>query len=61
MDEQRCDLVQVMEHRAISPSNDSAGQGSMRQTVTRYPQMCAGREDPKEQKVEDVRVVTQVE
>ena len=61
MDEQRCDLVRIVEHQTVSPSDDSAGQGTMGQTVTRHPQRCARGEDPKEQKVEDVRVVAQVE
>jgi len=61
MDEQRCDLVRIVEHQAISPSNDSAGQRTMGQAVTRHPQRWARGEDPEEQEVEDVRVVAQVE
>ena len=50
-----------MEHQTVSPSNDSAGQRAMGQTVTRHPQRRARGEDPKEQEVEDIRVVAQVE
>lgn len=61
MDEQRRDFVRVMEHQTVPPSDNSAGQRPMGQTVTRHPQRCAGGEDPEEQEVEDVRVIAQVE
>ena len=61
MDEQRRHFVRIMEHQTISPSDDSASQSPMGQTVARHPQPYVGREHPEEQEVEDVRVVTQVE
>jgi len=61
VDEQGRDLVRIVEHQTVSPSNDSAGQRAMGQAVTRHPQRYARGEDPKEQEVEDGRVVTQVE
>ena len=37
MDEQRRDLVRIVEHQTISPSNDGTGQGPMGQTITGHP------------------------
>lgn len=61
MNEQGGDLILIMEYKTIPPSNNSTGQGPMREAVAGDEESRARREEPKEDKVEDGHVVAEIE
>ena len=61
MYKQRGNFVEVVKHKTITPSNDRASQGAMRQTVTGDPHSRICGSDPKIDQVEDSAVVAEVE
>jgi hypothetical protein len=61
VNEQRGDLIRVVEHQAVSPCDDSTGKGPVREAVASDEESRAGGEDPDEQEVENGDVIAEVE
>lgn len=61
MNKQRCDFIRVMEDEAVTPGNDRAREGAVREAVARYKERRVRGEQPDVDEVEDGAVVAEVE
>lgn len=61
MDEERSNLVLVVEDKTIPPGDNSTGQGAMREAIASNEQNSAAGEDPEVDEVEDGDIVAEVE
>lgn len=61
MYEQRRNLILIMEHQTIPPSNHCARQGPMRQTIASNKECRTRRKEPDIDEVEDGHIVAQIE